>query len=435
MNEIENLLKQAIVPPQNLKNEPILKLDYFEYISNITYQPILLRTLLNSINIFNYKYDINKNQAPDFPISIQKIKSIDQLHLIMHTKSNEDILNELLTKKMGLFPDISQDIIQKKIDIELEKDSYGKSQTQTHRNYLDGLLYERNCIKSFLSYFDEKDITLLPNIIFYIKKDFVVEVCTKLGMKSDEFIQIKSNDNREGIHFGYNEIDLLFKINRPKFIKDLKKDFTLMKAIDNLSLYDSKASLEKDKIYGLEVKVNSLDVNDRNITKAFNKSNILVNSLLEQGFLNNKNDSQNIIVIFIADYSKSIIEKHIMKSNITDIKNMIFFGDISINHTTLFSLNNKVEILKKENENIRADFKKISDELEFTKKDLAKLRGDFELFMKGANEKFNLIQNEKKNKEDRINVAEKKLYSLLGLQSINKSIKESIRKILFELID
>ena len=45
-----------------------------------------------------------------------------------------------------------------------------------YRNYMDGLLYENNCIKKFLSYFEDEEITILPNLFFYIKSNYVEQI-------------------------------------------------------------------------------------------------------------------------------------------------------------------------------------------------------------------------------------------------------------------
>ena len=121
-DSLNDLLSKVQVTSQQLTKEPFLKFDYFEFKDNPSYQPILLRILLNSINIFNYEYDKNEKQSPSLPISIQKVKDEKgNLSLIMHTKSNVDILNEVLTNRMELFNDCDENT-KKRIDINFEKD-------------------------------------------------------------------------------------------------------------------------------------------------------------------------------------------------------------------------------------------------------------------------------------------------------------------------
>ena len=96
MNTENSYLKNPIVQAIPLKNEPILKLEYFEYFDNLIYNPIILRILLNSIHIFNYKNDtIPVIQDAAFPILIQLLEENENHFLVMHTLTEADILNEL----------------------------------------------------------------------------------------------------------------------------------------------------------------------------------------------------------------------------------------------------------------------------------------------------------------------------------------------------
>ena len=111
---LNDLLSKVQVTQQQLKKEPILDFDYFEFKENENYQPVFLRILLNSINIYNYEYDKKEQQSPSFPISIQKVKDEKgNLSLIMHTKSNENILNEVITNGIELFNDCDENTKKK----------------------------------------------------------------------------------------------------------------------------------------------------------------------------------------------------------------------------------------------------------------------------------------------------------------------------------
>jgi hypothetical protein len=113
INDIKYYLTQSIVKPFQLKNDPKLNFYDFEFSENNKYHPILLRVLINSINIFNKKYDEINNQESNFPIFIQSIDSESKSQLILQTTSNADILNYLLIKKIDLFKDLDKSIVKK----------------------------------------------------------------------------------------------------------------------------------------------------------------------------------------------------------------------------------------------------------------------------------------------------------------------------------
>ena len=361
-DDFNYLLSQAQVPPQQLTKEPILKFDYFEFKDNSIYQPILLRILLNSINIFNYAYDKNGKQSTSLPISIQKVKDEnDNLSLIMHTKTNVDILNEVLANRMELFSDFDESM-KNKIDINFDKDlkKQNKTEEEIHRNYMDGLLFENNCIKKFLSYFDEKDITILPNLFFYINSNYVELISKSIGLDCKDLLcQIKNPQTRNFFLYGYNELDLLFKLNESKPIKAFKNDFTLVNYfINNQPQKNDNLTFEKNNIFSLEIKLNSVDISNSEIIKTYNKANLLQDSLYNQGFIK---DKYKIKVINISNFSKSKIRKFKPSFEIKNFDTFLFFGDISINHTTLFSMNKKIEELVKDNITLKLEIENIKN--------------------------------------------------------------------------
>ena len=350
------LLSLPQVPPQHLTKEPILKFDYFEFKDNSTYQPKLLRILLNSINIFNYAYDKYGKQSESLPISIQKVKDEnDNLSLIMHTMTNADILNEVLAYGMDLFSDFDE-TMKKKIDIkfEIDLDNPNKPPEEIHRNYMDGLLYENNCIKKFLSYFEDKEITILPNLFFYIKSNYVEQISKSIDLDCADLItQINHPKTRGFLGNGYNEIDLLFRLNELKYIKVFKNDFTLVNSLINNQLQNNdNLTFENNNIFSLEIKLNSGDISNIGIQKTYNKANLLRDSLINQGYIKEK---CNIKVINVANFSKNKIFQYSKRLEKKNIDIFLFFGDISINHTSLFSMNKRIESLESSNKNFTAE--------------------------------------------------------------------------------
>ena len=226
INDIKYYLTQSIVKPFELKNAPKLNFDDFEFSENEKYQPILLRVLINSINIFNKKYDGINNQEPKFPIFIQCLDSEGKSQLILQTISNADILNYLLIKKKDLFEDLDKPIVNK-IDLNMEysSNSNKNDSPKIHKKYIDGYLYEKNCMNSFISCFEESDIIIFPNIIFYIKQEKAEKISKIMG------ITIKnSNVEKNKKYQGYNEIDMLFMLKKQYPFKILKNKFNLKTA-------------------------------------------------------------------------------------------------------------------------------------------------------------------------------------------------------------
>ena len=431
-DDFNYLLSQAQVPPQQLTNDPILKFDYFEFKDNKYYQPVLLRILLNSINIFNYAFDKNGEQSTSLPISIQKVKDEkDSLSLIMHTKTNVDILNEVLANRMELFSDLDESI-KNKIDINFEKDlkNLKKSTEEIHKNYMDGFLYENNCVKKFLSYFEDKEITVLPNLFFYIKSNYVEQISNSIGLDcSDLLNQINNQTTRGFPRCGWNELDLLFKLNESKPIKVLKNDFTLVNCfINNQSQKNDNLTFEKGDIFGVEIKLNSAEITNDVIEKTYNKGNLLRESLFNQGFIK---DKCPIKVINIGNFSKSKISKFSPYWNTKNIDTYLFFGDVAINHTTLFSLNKRIETLESSHANLNEKIVNLTNEMKDLKESISQLT-------KGET-KNGLSENAKKiPKGNKVKGAKTKIFSLFENYKNdlkNETLQLEVEKILLELLD
>ena len=79
-----DLLLKAKVKVYKLRNNPILKIEDFEFMNLKIYPPIILRFLINSINIFNKIFDDNKKQINNFPIGIEAIEGEEGEHHILY---------------------------------------------------------------------------------------------------------------------------------------------------------------------------------------------------------------------------------------------------------------------------------------------------------------------------------------------------------------
>ena len=371
----------------------------------------------------------------------------------MHTISNVDILNEILTNGILLFKDCDESIKQKidiNFEINVKKDS--KTKEESPRNYLDSLLYENSCIKKFLSYFDLKGVTILPNIIFFIKKKYVEDISKRLGLDCQDLLdQIKNPTTRSFPSFGgYNELDFLFVLNESKSVKDMKNDFTLVKYFqNNIQIEDDNLFLEKDNIFCLEIKTNSADVTSTLIEKTYNRAGLIRDSLYNQGFIANK---PKIKVINIANFSKSKIERFSPKIEMKKIDTFLFFGDISINHTNLFSINKKIEFLEASNKNIqnenitlKTEIEKVKAGIEILQNENVALKAEMENVKKSINQflksekKNGLSESEKKmQKEKRTTAARHKIFSLLEKYQYdpnNEELQSEVQKILDGLMD
>ena len=374
MNTANSYLKNPIVQAIPLKNEPILKLEYFEYFDNLIYNPIILRILLNSIHIFNYKYDtIPVIQDASFPISIQILEENENHFLVMHTLTEADILNELIIEKEKMFPDLDSLTI-KKIDIKLEKISKENRPYEIHKNYLDSYIYKNACVKKFLSYFDENDILILPNLVFYIKNKYINTICSKIGIDCKD-IKLVNNIKK---NFGYNEIDLMVKFKCDYPIQKIKKDFNFITCkTNNKNIYGKDLSFKKDEIYPIEIKINSNDIEDKIFEGIKTKSNILIKSLSQQGFIQNISETTEITVIIIGDFSKNIMQEFPILSKV-DINYILFYGDISINYSTFFYMSKRISNLENDCDELKKLHlsldNKLKDFMEKTDKEILSLK-------------------------------------------------------------
>ena len=440
INDIKYYLTQSIVKPFELKNAPKLNFDDFEFSENEKYQPILLRVLINSINIFNKKYDGINNQEPKFPIFIQSIDSKGKSQLILQTISNADILNYLLIKKKDLFEDLDKPIVNK-IDLNMEysSNSNENDHSKIHKKYIDGYLYEKNCMNSFISCFEESDIIIFPNIIFYIKQEKAEKISKIMG------ITIKnSNVEMNKKYQGYNEIDMLFMLKKQYPFKILKNKFNLKTAIKKKNkIIGANFNFEENIIYSVEFKLNSFDVKPDLINKVYNKTNIFFESFVNQKYIN-FDDKSKINFIIISNYCSDNLANFQTKDIKIDNNIFMFYADVGINYTSLYIQEEKILKLEQKNKDIKGKIFKLEEKnkdieekifnIEQNKKELEgkflNLENKFEKYLKNQEEKEKMAT--KKNKEyleegkpniknlqEKLNKITEKIYSY-----INENIAE-----------
>ena len=404
INDIKYYLTQSIVKPFQLKNDPKLNFYDFEFSENNKYHPILLRVLINSINIFNKKYDEINNQESNFPIFIQSIDSESKSQLILQTTSNADILNYLLIKKIDLFKDLDESIV-KKIDLNMEYSSDGdeNDSSKIHKKYIDGYLFEKNCMNSFISCFNEEDIIILPNIIFYIKKEKAEKISKIMGITVKNF-----KDEMIKKYQGYNEIDLLFILKNQYSFKILKNKFNLKTAIRKKSkIFAPDFNFVKDRIYSVEFKLNSFDVKPKLINKVCEKTNILFESIVNQKYINIENKS-NIDFIIISNYCADNLANFKPDGITIDNNIFMFYADVGINYTSLYMQEEKILKLEEKILNLEQNRKEINNKNKDLEEKILNLNNknkDLEDKILDLNNKFeNYLKNqdemEKKTKKN-----------------------------------
>ena len=404
INDIKYYLTQSIVKPFQLKNDPKLNFYDFEFSENNKYHPILLRVLINSINIFNIKYDEINNQESNFPIFIQSIDSESKSQLILQTTSNADILNYLLIKKRDLFKDLDESIV-KKIDLNMEYSSDGdeNDSPKIHKKYIDGYLFEKNCMNSFISCFNEGDIIILPNIIFYIKKEKAEKISKIMGITVKNF-----KDEMIKKYQGYNEIDMLFILKNQYSFKILKNKFNLKTAISKKSkIFAPEFKFVKDRIYSVEFKLNSFDVKPKLINKVCEKTNILFESIVNQKYINIENKS-NIDFIIISNYCADNLANFKTDGITIDNNIFMFYADVGINYTSIYIQEEKILKLEEKILNLEENRKEINNKNKDLEEKILNLNNknkDLEEKILDLNNKFeNYIKNqdemEKKTKKN-----------------------------------
>jgi hypothetical protein len=402
INDIKYYLTQSIVKPFQLKNDPKLNFYDFEFSENNKYHPILLRVLINSINIFNKKYDEINNQESNFPIFIQSIDSESKSQLILQTTSNADILNYLLIKKIDLFKDLDKSIV-KKIDLNMEysSDSNENDSSKIHKKYIDGYLFEKNCMNSFISCFNEDDIIILPNIIFYIKKEKAEKISKIMGITVKNF----NDDEMIKKYQGYNEIDMLFILKNQYSFKILKNKFNLKTAIRNKSkIFAPEFKFVKDRIYSVEFKLNSFDVEPKLINKVCEKTNILFESFVNQKYINIENKS-NIDFIIISNYCADNLANFKTDGITIDNNIFMFYADVGINYTSLYIQEEKILKLEEKILNLEENRKEINNKNKDLEKKILNLeqnRKEINNKNKDLEEKILNLNNKNKDLEDKI---------------------------------
>jgi hypothetical protein len=347
-DSIIELLNKTVVERKVDIDKEIIKFSHFEFAKNPSYQPILLRILLNSINIYNLLY--NTSHEKDFPISIKYLICGDgKKIMIMYTKSDSDILSDVLNNGLLIFNDAKDIIELNKIDINFEYCGEDK-----HIKYITGLDFEKNSINQLLSNIKE-NIKVLPNIIFYIDEKYhktladklkltpkaIKNLLTSTEMPKPTYKTRQFEETEVKKYTGFNELDLVIKVE--KDFQFIVKDFTLVNIFENgkNQLIPDKLEFKQNKIYIFEFKVNSFKVDNSIAVKTYNKGTILLNSIFP-------NDENKDFIIIIAmnhnkDKTKSFIEK-LDNKNIATIYGI--HVDIAVKFSSMLNLNIKINQLQ-----------------------------------------------------------------------------------------
>ena len=360
MNNItpDDLLKEPIVLKQELQGKPILEFKDFEFSQNNKYQPILLRILLNSINIFNYKFDLEKKNDSKFPIGIEiATGDYGENIMIMFTLSKSNILRKLLEKGEELFPDLERRI-KDKIDINLEEK--GRSNEKfTRLNYINGLDFESNAISKLISYIKEDDVQYLPNMFFYIKEDSRIRISNELNLNYVQTGQRNLHSmDMEKVYFGYNEFDLYIELKQNLL---LPKDFECVYCKENSEQKENNQNIEfpAGKRLAFEFKVSHYKIPKDCVNKLYSKTKVLSQSLYKHGFINN-NEFNNDILILGIDCDKYETYNFYQSLDLHNINNFIgLYIDIAVKFYTIFRLSDEIEKSKEENEKVKKECQKI----------------------------------------------------------------------------
>jgi len=423
------LLNQTVVERRVDIDKEIIKFSHFEFAKNPSYQPILLRILLNSINIYNLLY--NTSHEKDFPIGIKYLICGDgKKIMIMYSKSNSDILSDVLNNGLLIFNDAKDIIDLDKIDINFEYCGEDK-----HIKYITGLDFEKNSINQLLSNIKE-NIKVLPNIMFYIDEKYHEMLADKLKLTPKAIInlltpteipkvtyktrQIEETEVKK--YTGFNELDLVIKVE-----KDFPfnvKDFTLVNIFKNgiNQLIPDKLEFKKNMIYIFEFKVNSFKVDNSIAVKTYNKGTILLNSIFQ-------NDQYKDFIIIIAmnhnkDKTKSFIEK-LDNKNIDTIYGI--HVDIDVKFSSMLNLNIKINQLQdKMNKMKKETDTAINNLREENKKQLQEYENKLQIEKKEYESK---LQIEKEENEKRFQFLLEKFEKL---EKNNSKIQSEEKKVLKE---
>ena len=425
-DSIIELLNKTVVERKVDIDKEIIKFSHFEFAKNPSYQPILLRILLNSINIYNLLY--NTSHEKDFPISIKYLICGDgKKIMIMYTKSDSDILSDVLNNGLLIFNDVKDIIELNKIDINFEYCGEDKN-----IKYITGLDFEKNSINQLLSNIKE-NIKVLPNIIFYIDEKYHKTLADKLKLTPKAIKNLLTSTEIPKVTYktrqieetevkkytGFNELDLVIKVE--KDFQFIVKDFTLVNILKNGKNQQMPDILKfkQNEIYIFEFKVNSFKVDNSIAVKTYNKGTILLNSIFP-------NDENKDFIIIIAmnhnkDKTKSFIEK-LDNKNIATIYGI--HVDIAVKFSSMLNLNIKINQLQdkmnkiqKETDtainNLREENKKQMQEyeckLKIEKEENKKQMQEYERKLKIEKEEYeNKLQIEKEENKKQFQIEKEK---------------------------
>ena len=431
MNNIipDDLLKEPIVLKQDLQNEPILKFNDFEFSENKKYQPILLRILLNSINIFNFKYDLSRNNDSNFPIGIQIVTGdYQETIMIMFTISESDILTQLIDKGEELFPDPDLDSTnKKKIDINLEEK--GSSNEKYPRfNYINGLDFEKNVVSKLKSHFKEDEIKYLPNMFFYIKESSRHRISSKLNLNYTQ----SGNRNIHAIqknYYGYNEFDLYVELKKNCFLPK-KFECVYLKENSEEKKTNPNIELQEGKRVAFEIKVSNYKIAKDCATKLNSKTKVLSKALYKHGFINNDSINNDILIMAI-DCDKSETSNFYKALFLNNIINFVgLYIDISVKYNTIIHLSDEITKIKEDAQKIKTG---CDSKIKKIQEDAQKIKTDCDSKIKKMQEDSQKVKIDcdfkiKKMQEETGNQIQELKSLILGIEEKNEKIKSGTEK-------
>ena len=342
-------LDEEIVP----NTSALLTTDSFEIFSKVNVNPIFIRELLNIIQVVNFVWIASKNNIDLFHKTLLKLGIMFSYLFRNEINENDGVDYALLTP----LPIIIYDFIARNGKNSFKYPNnfhFNEDFFSTEKNERQiGYIYQENSVSQFLSNVNPKDIDLCPKIMFYLEYESAKELFIKQIFNSpNNFLKLPHNKKEFN---GYNEIDLSFSLKNKVIIEE-NFTFNFAKKKNNNFIEKSFSSGQKDNIIFeensnifIEIKysIKNCDIEDvlnklKNISNRF--SNAYRNSAyssLEKIFSKDKSS----YFLFYEDNKIDLFNK--IKPDLNIDKDIdICFNSVSVQLTSIVSLQNQIRHIK-----------------------------------------------------------------------------------------
>ena len=449
---------------------------YYEIIKDIN-TLLINQPIINKIVEMEYFTEddfqiMNKKNSEKFPFIINLKNYINILNAIYFCTEKDPLLfHELLKliKSKFSFAIRKEKITDFGLLARIQSIIYNYILSKGETGFLDKKLkklakyyYEENKVSLWHLYEESNKVYLLneienenyeefPDIIYYLNKKGVEKLFKDKLLLFPTQYELKNTKDDRTEFYGYNEIDICFKIKKDvKIEQNNNFDIVKLPKTKVIKKYDSMdkklIEFEKDTIYFVEVKKNPNDLDNTKIKETINKSKTFLqfykNNVYTDEIDNNIIKYENI---FICDNKRETIVRNFdsYSKNNEEIKMLYSDKNISLNaitslNSSIYELNIKINCLEKNMDSFVNNMKKLEETIKNNKikkdEEINELNtkmgsndkqiNDLNIKMESKDNQIKDLNEQMKSKDSQMNELNKKMKDKDNqINNLNETIK------------